>query len=85
MIFFLNPLLICPGLLVEWYALKEICMETMDQMNLHQMMEERLEKILIGLETQKKPKRKKANLGVIPANREVAEWNLSEIPILYGA
>ncbi|MDF3819559.1 hypothetical protein P3G55_06595 [Leptospira sp. 96542] len=61
-------------------------MENLDEMNLHLLMEKRLESILE--EMHKKPKhgaRKKQNAKPNPANREVAEWNLSEIPVLFGA
>lgn len=61
-------------------------MDMLDQINLHMMMEERLEKILEDLERRPKGKTKKIKVSDrIPANRERAEWNLQEIPILYGA
>lgn len=60
-------------------------MDALDQMNLHQLMEERLEKILIDLNKPKKKGKVQAIRNIVPANREHAEWNLSEIPILFGA
>ncbi|MCW7466019.1 hypothetical protein ND864_09905 [Leptospira levettii] len=66
--------------------MEENTMDMLDQMNLHLMMEERLEKILEDLEKRPKGKTKKTKgFDRIPANRERAEWNLQEIPILFGA
>lgn len=67
-------------------SVEENTMDMLDQMNLHLMMEERLEKIIEDLERRPKGKTKKTkDYDRIPANRERAEWNLQEIPILFGA
>lgn len=61
-------------------------MEMLDQMNLHLLMQERLEKILEDMERRPKGKSKKTkSFDQIPANKERAEWNLQEIPVLFGA
>ncbi|TGN14336.1 hypothetical protein [Leptospira ilyithenensis] len=57
---------------------------SLDLENLHTLMEERLERILAEI-SQKKPGRKIVYIPTMPANKEKAEWNLSEIPILFGA
>ncbi|TGL72892.1 hypothetical protein EHQ79_05335 [Leptospira jelokensis] len=61
-------------------------MDMLDQINLHMLMEDRLERILEDLEKRPKGKTKKIKtVNPLPANRERAEWNLQEIPVLYGA
>ncbi|MGE8721465.1 hypothetical protein ACO2KH_06575 [Leptospira terpstrae] len=61
-------------------------MDMLDQMNLHLLMQERLEKILEDMERRPKGKSKKIKVfDRIPANKERAEWNLQEIPVLFGA
>ncbi|MCW7487820.1 hypothetical protein [Leptospira meyeri] len=67
-------------------AVEEITMDMLDQMNLHLLMQERLEKILEDMEKRPKGKSKKTKgFDQIPANKERAEWNLQEIPVLFGA
>lgn len=61
-------------------------MDMLDQMNLHLLMQERLEKILEDIERRPKGKYQKTKVfDRIPANKERAEWNLQEIPVLFGA
>ncbi|XDD45893.1 hypothetical protein AB3N60_14410 [Leptospira sp. WS39.C2] len=58
----------------------------LDQINLHMLMEDRLERILEDLEKRPKGKTKKNKVyDQSPANKERAEWNLQEIPVLFGA
>ncbi|MDZ4724760.1 MAG: hypothetical protein SH817_01280 [Leptospira sp.] len=52
---------------------------------LHLLMEERLEKILISIGEKKEKKKLMGASFRKPANQEKAVWNLSEIPILFGA
>jgi|GEM_PF-2724448 hypothetical protein len=52
---------------------------------LHAMMEVRLESILKSMTDSKSRKKLKKQFPNEPANQEKAEWNLSEIPILFGA
>ena len=67
-------------------TVEEITMDMLDQMNLHLIMQERLEKILEDIERNPKGKSKKTKgFDRIPANKERAEWNLQEIPVLFGA
>ncbi|MCW7468533.1 hypothetical protein [Leptospira kanakyensis] len=67
-------------------TVEEITMDMLDQMNLHLLMQERLEKILEDIERRPKGKSKKTKaFDRIPANKERAEWNLQEIPVLFGA
>ncbi|WP_232369080.1 hypothetical protein [Leptospira abararensis] len=67
-------------------TVEEITMDMLDQMNLHLLMQERLEKILEDIERRPKGKSKKTKVfDRIPANKERAEWNLQEIPVLFGA
>ncbi|WP_232227830.1 hypothetical protein [Leptospira wolbachii] len=67
-------------------TVEEITMDMLDQMNLHLLMQERLEKILEDMERRPKGKSKKTKgFDRIPANKEQAEWNLQEIPVLFGA
>ncbi len=58
---------------------------TVDLENLHHLMEDRLEKILQEVTKEKKQKKKSGFFPILPANKEKPEWNLSEIPILFGA
>jgi hypothetical protein len=51
---------------------------------LHKLMEERLEKILNSMVLSKHKKKTMRVIPCEPANREKAQWNLSEIPILFG-
>ncbi|WP_243401377.1 hypothetical protein [Leptospira harrisiae] len=67
-------------------TVEEITMDMLDQMNLHLLMQERLEKIIEDMERRPKGKSKKTkDFDRIPANKERAEWNLQEIPVLFGA
>ncbi|WP_244241537.1 hypothetical protein [Leptospira perdikensis] len=67
-------------------TVEEITMDMLDQMNLHLLMQERLERILEDIEKRPKAKSKKTKgFDRIPANKEKAEWNLQEIPVLFGA
>ncbi len=62
-----------------------IANETNEREELHQLMEQRLENILKSMAESKNKKQPKFRMPSEPANQEKAEWNLSEIPILFGA
>lgn len=52
---------------------------------LHQLMEQRLENILKSMTETKYKRKVPRKFPHEPANQEKAEWNLGEIPILFGA
>ena len=52
---------------------------------LHTLMQDRLENILKSMTDSKYKKKERKYFPNEPANKEKAEWNLSEIPILFGA
>lgn len=71
---------------IVFVSVEENTMDMLDQINLHMLMEDRLERILEDLEKRPKGKTKKIKMAnPLPANRERAEWNLQEIPVLFGA
>ncbi|MCZ8156011.1 MAG: hypothetical protein O9264_07825 [Leptospira sp.] len=62
----------------EWMGME-------DREELHQLMQSRLEQILVSLSQAQKTKKVTSPGLKAPSNREKADWNLSEIPILFGA